>query len=177
VGTFAPPLCQTIVETGKISQQIVKCQAGKKFIIPYVVYEKVCVSCSAAPHSCWHSPPSLARRVLYGGGGGGCCCCNRSVCGYGVSCVDVALQLLPRGPHRHLPRHRNRVRRQGLHQRRHLQGCCEGRELYVGLRRKPAICVSGTHVCALRWSDPRHAPKPRPLHLSCVYARLLLRTT
>lgn len=32
---------QTIVETGKTSSQVVKCQSGKKFTVPYVVYEKV----------------------------------------------------------------------------------------------------------------------------------------
>jgi len=42
-------LTQTIVETGEMSQQIVKCQDGKKFTIPYVVYEKV--------WSCRHYPP------------------------------------------------------------------------------------------------------------------------
>lgn len=34
-------ISQTIVETGESSQQIVPCQNGKKFVIPYVVYEKV----------------------------------------------------------------------------------------------------------------------------------------
>lgn len=33
-------LTQTIVETGKSSSQVVKCQNGKKYVIPYVVYEK-----------------------------------------------------------------------------------------------------------------------------------------
>jgi len=33
-------LSQTIVETGDVSSQVVKCQNGKKFVIPYVVYEK-----------------------------------------------------------------------------------------------------------------------------------------
>ena len=33
-------LTQKIVETGKTSSQVVKCQNGKKFTIPYVVYEK-----------------------------------------------------------------------------------------------------------------------------------------
>jgi hypothetical protein len=33
-------LKQTIVETGETSSQTVKCQDGKKFTIPYVVYEK-----------------------------------------------------------------------------------------------------------------------------------------
>lgn len=32
---------QTIVETGQISSQTVKCQNGKKFRVPYVVYEKL----------------------------------------------------------------------------------------------------------------------------------------
>jgi C1A family cysteine protease len=31
---------QTIVETGASSSQVVKCQNGKKFVVPYVVYEK-----------------------------------------------------------------------------------------------------------------------------------------
>ena len=34
-------LTQTVVETGATSQQIVQCQDGKKFKVPYVVYEKV----------------------------------------------------------------------------------------------------------------------------------------
>lgn len=34
-------LTQTIVETGDVSSQIVKCQDGKKYTVPYVVYEKV----------------------------------------------------------------------------------------------------------------------------------------
>ena len=33
-------LKQTIVETGETSSQTVKCQSGKKYTIPYVVYEK-----------------------------------------------------------------------------------------------------------------------------------------
>lgn len=33
-------LTQTIVETGETSSQVVKCQSGKKYVIPYVVYEK-----------------------------------------------------------------------------------------------------------------------------------------
>lgn len=33
-------LTQTIVETGQTSSQVVKCQSGKKYVIPYVVYEK-----------------------------------------------------------------------------------------------------------------------------------------
>jgi hypothetical protein len=33
-------LTQTIVETGKSSKQTVKCQSGKKYTVPYVVYEK-----------------------------------------------------------------------------------------------------------------------------------------
>jgi hypothetical protein len=33
-------LTQTVVETGKTSKQEVKCQSGKKYNIPYVVYEK-----------------------------------------------------------------------------------------------------------------------------------------
>lgn len=33
-------LTQTVVETGVTSQQIVKCQNGKKYTVPYVVYEK-----------------------------------------------------------------------------------------------------------------------------------------
>merc|ERR1712000_658740 len=39
-GTDSYNLSQAIVETGETSSQIVKCQKGKKFIIPYVVYEK-----------------------------------------------------------------------------------------------------------------------------------------
>eukprot|EP00939_MAST-03C_sp_MAST-3C-sp1_P001377 g1377.t1 len=34
-------LTQTIVETGETSSQNVKCQDGKKYVVPYVVYEKV----------------------------------------------------------------------------------------------------------------------------------------
>lgn len=33
-------LSQTIVETGETSTQVVKCQNGKKYTLPYVVYEK-----------------------------------------------------------------------------------------------------------------------------------------
>lgn len=33
-------LTQRIVETGQSSSQVVKCQNGKKFTVPYVVYEK-----------------------------------------------------------------------------------------------------------------------------------------
>lgn len=33
-------LSQTVVETGATSSQTVKCQSGKKYTIPYVVYEK-----------------------------------------------------------------------------------------------------------------------------------------
>jgi len=33
-------ITQTVVETGAKSSQIVKCQNGKKFTVPYVVYEK-----------------------------------------------------------------------------------------------------------------------------------------
>jgi hypothetical protein len=39
---------QTIVETGVSSSQVVPCQRGKKFTVPYVVYEKVW-HCSAYP--------------------------------------------------------------------------------------------------------------------------------
>lgn len=41
-------LSQTIVETGKTSSQVVKCQKGKKFVLPYVVYEKTW-PCSSYP--------------------------------------------------------------------------------------------------------------------------------
>jgi len=41
-------LTQTIVETGVTSSQVVKCQSGKKYKIPYVVYEKEW-SCSEYP--------------------------------------------------------------------------------------------------------------------------------
>jgi len=41
-------LTQTNTATGKTSQQTVKCQNGKKYTIPYVVYEKVW-KCSAYP--------------------------------------------------------------------------------------------------------------------------------
>ena len=34
-------LTQKVVETGAISTQIVPCQSGKKYTVPYVVYEKV----------------------------------------------------------------------------------------------------------------------------------------
>jgi hypothetical protein len=40
-GTDSYTLSQTIMQTGTTSSQIVKCQNGKKFTIPYVVYEKV----------------------------------------------------------------------------------------------------------------------------------------
>merc|ERR1711937_588893 len=43
-------LTQTILETGETSSQIVKCQDGKKYTIPYVVYEKT--------WSCSHYPPN-----------------------------------------------------------------------------------------------------------------------
>lgn len=33
-------LSQTVVETGATSSQIVKCQSGKKYVLPYIVYEK-----------------------------------------------------------------------------------------------------------------------------------------
>ena len=33
-------LSQTILETGKVSSQVVECQSGKKYVLPYVVYEK-----------------------------------------------------------------------------------------------------------------------------------------
>lgn len=33
-------LSQTIVETGQTSSQVVPCQSGKKYTIPYIVYEK-----------------------------------------------------------------------------------------------------------------------------------------
>ena len=42
-------LSQTVVETGATSTQTVKCQSGKKYLVPYVVYEKV--------SSCSHYPP------------------------------------------------------------------------------------------------------------------------
>merc|ERR1712019_91364 len=41
-------ITQTIVETGVSSSQVVKCQNGKKFRIPYVVYEKL-ASCRDYP--------------------------------------------------------------------------------------------------------------------------------
>jgi hypothetical protein len=41
-------LTQTVVETGATSQQVVPCENGKKFVVPYVVYEKVW-SCNAYP--------------------------------------------------------------------------------------------------------------------------------
>jgi hypothetical protein len=41
-------LTQTVLETGTTSQQIVKCQNGKKFVIPYVVYEKT-FPCASYP--------------------------------------------------------------------------------------------------------------------------------
>jgi len=33
-------LTQTVVETGATSSQVVKCQSGKKYTVPYIVYEK-----------------------------------------------------------------------------------------------------------------------------------------
>lgn len=41
-------LSQTIVETGDVSRQTVRCQDGKKFTIPYVVFEKL-APCGAYP--------------------------------------------------------------------------------------------------------------------------------
>ena len=41
-------LTQTVVETGANSQQVVACQDGKKYNLPYVVYEKV-FPCYAYP--------------------------------------------------------------------------------------------------------------------------------
>jgi len=41
-------LSQTVVETGETSSQVVQCQSGKKFVVPYVVYEKV-FSCYTYP--------------------------------------------------------------------------------------------------------------------------------
>jgi len=41
-------LSQTVLETGATSTQTVKCQDGKKFVVPYVVYEKV-FPCSSYP--------------------------------------------------------------------------------------------------------------------------------
>ena len=43
-------LNQTVIETGQSSTQTVKCQNGKKYVLPYVVYEKtfpcgVCLCC------------------------------------------------------------------------------------------------------------------------------------
>uniref|UniRef100_A0A7S3F1E2 Uncharacterized protein n=1 Tax=Haptolina ericina TaxID=156174 RepID=A0A7S3F1E2_9EUKA len=34
-------LSQTVLETGVTSSQVVPCQNGKKFLVPYIVYEKV----------------------------------------------------------------------------------------------------------------------------------------
>lgn len=42
-------LSQTVVETGVTSTQVVKCQAGKKFLVPYVVYEKTFPCCAYPP--------------------------------------------------------------------------------------------------------------------------------
>jgi len=39
-GTDSYTLTQAVVETGAKSTQVVKCQAGKKYTLPYVVYEK-----------------------------------------------------------------------------------------------------------------------------------------
>ena len=41
-------LSQTVVETGETSSQVVQCQSGKKFVVPYVVYERV-FSCFTYP--------------------------------------------------------------------------------------------------------------------------------
>ena len=41
-------LSQTVVETGATSTQTVKCQEGKTFVVPYVVYEKT-FPCSSYP--------------------------------------------------------------------------------------------------------------------------------
>jgi len=41
-------LTQNVLETGTVSTQIVKCQSGKKFTVPYVVFEKV-AKCNAYP--------------------------------------------------------------------------------------------------------------------------------
>ena len=41
-------LSQTVLETGATSTQTVKCQSGKKYLVPYIVYEKV-FSCGSYP--------------------------------------------------------------------------------------------------------------------------------
>eukprot|EP01062_Namystynia_karyoxenos_P017578 TRINITY_DN1647_c0_g1_i6.p1 TRINITY_DN1647_c0_g1~~TRINITY_DN1647_c0_g1_i6.p1 ORF type:complete len:591 (+),score=265.75 TRINITY_DN1647_c0_g1_i6:124-1773(+) len=41
-------LTQKVVETGATSSQVVKCQSGKKYMLPYVVYEKL-ASCKNYP--------------------------------------------------------------------------------------------------------------------------------
>ena len=41
-------LTQVVIETGAVSSQIVKCQHGKKYTVPYIVYEKV-TKCSNYP--------------------------------------------------------------------------------------------------------------------------------
>jgi len=48
-------LSQVVVETGRKSSQEVKCQNGKKYVIPYVVYEKLT--------SCGNYPPD--GKVLF----------------------------------------------------------------------------------------------------------------
>lgn len=40
-GTDSYTLTQEVVETGEKSSQVVKCQNGKKYTLPYVVYEKL----------------------------------------------------------------------------------------------------------------------------------------
>lgn len=47
-GSDSYELSQEIVETGRKSSQTVKCQSGKKYVIPYIVYEKV-TRCSNYP--------------------------------------------------------------------------------------------------------------------------------
>ena len=41
-------LSQTVLETGASSSQTVQCQAGKKYVVPYVVYEKT-FPCASYP--------------------------------------------------------------------------------------------------------------------------------
>lgn len=47
-------LTQRIVETGAVSSQTVKCQAGKKYTVPYVVYEKTFPCADYSPDGIVH---------------------------------------------------------------------------------------------------------------------------
>ena len=62
--TDAYTLTQEVVETGAKSTQIVKCQSGKKYVLPYVVYEKVRPLSSCLVHYCLSYAPFVMLIVL-----------------------------------------------------------------------------------------------------------------